>query len=156
MFIPIFVVWFFAYGRLCPRNNTNPLCTRREFYGFSYSHFACFLALGFLYPKDMAKWLLLGFLFEIFEYWLTKNPWAVERVGGYLSVGSHGESPGWFKRVGATEKKHENFIDECIGLEESPTDHTWHFSVGENLTNVIAFLIGRHLRAHYLLQAKPF
>jgi hypothetical protein len=144
MIIPLFILWVFIHGMACPRNNKNPCCVRTEFYGFSYSHLLFFILLGYLYPNDMVKYLTLAFLFELVEYWLTKNPNIVEKLGGYLSTAKHQESPLWFRKVYGNEKKYENFIDRSLGIE-SPTDHTWHFSLGENVTNVLGFLIGQYI-----------
>lgn len=144
MIIPLFIIWFFTLGRMCPRNNKNAYCVRNEFYGFSYSHFVSFIALGYLYPNDMIKYLTLMFIFELFEYWLTKNPNVVKNIGGYLSTAEHKESPLWFRKVYGNETKYENFIDKSLGIE-SPIDHMWHFSLGENVTNVIGFLIGQYI-----------
>jgi len=87
-------------------------------------------------------------VWEIFEYWLSMNPQIIRKLGGCLSI--HGDKgPIWMRRVYGNEPKHENFIDRMFGIQNS-TEHTWHYSVGENLTNVIGFTIGKYLRMRLL------
>jgi hypothetical protein len=90
----------------------------------------------------MIKYLTLGILWEVFEYWLSRNPKFIRRFGGCLSTESQ-ESPLWFKKVHGGEQKYENLIDRSLGIKNSP-EHTWHYSVGENLINLIGFLIGKN------------
>lgn len=142
MIIVLFVLWFFLHACMCPCDNKNPMCMRTEFYGFQYGHLFFFMLLGFLYPNDMAKYLTLGVLWEVFEYWLSMNPQLIRRFGGCLST-ERISSPLWFKKVHGGEQKYENFIDRSLGIKNSP-EHTWHYSVGENLTNFVGFLIGKN------------
>jgi hypothetical protein len=59
------------------------------------------------------------------------------------------ETPLWFRRVYGGKPKHENFIDRALGIKNSQ-ENTWHFSVGDNLTNVIGFLSGMYLKGRII------
>jgi hypothetical protein len=96
-----------------------------------------------LYPKQFWFWITLGAVWEVFEYWLSMNPEIVYKLGGCLSR-SDEETPLWFRRVYAGTPKHENFIDRFFGVHNSQI-HTWHYSIGENVTNVVGFIIGKFL-----------
>lgn len=142
----LFTLWFFLYAKKCPCTNTPDDCSRKEFYGFQYGHLFFFTVVGFLYPKQFKLWFSIGVLWELFEYWLSSNPELIRSFGGCLA--SHKDKdrgPLWFRKVYGGVPKHENIIDRFFGIKNS-TEHTWHYSVGENLTNVIGFWIGAYLR----------
>jgi hypothetical protein len=106
------------------------------------------MLLGFLYPKQFWFWIILGIVWEIFEYWLSVRPDIVENLGGCLST-SDEKTPLWYRHVYAGTPKHENFIDRVFGIKNSES-HTWHYSIGENLTNVLGFMIGKYLNGVYV------
>ena len=141
--ILLFIVWFFAYANKCSCKRKTEGCYRTEFYGFQYGHLLLYMLLGFLYPKQFWFWIILGIVWEIFEYWLSMRPDIVENLGGCLST-SNEKTPLWYRHVYAGTPKHENFIDRVFGIKNSET-HTWHYSIGENLTNVLGFMIGKYL-----------
>jgi hypothetical protein len=101
------------------------------------------MILGTLFPNQMWFWITLGALWEIFEFWLSSRPNLVKKFGGCL-YRSDEETPLWFRRVYAGTPKHENFIDRAFGIKNSQ-EHTWHYSIGENLINVVGFMIGKRL-----------
>ena len=142
--ILLFILWFFRYANRCPCDGSSKSCYRTEFYGFQYGHLFFYTLLGALYPDKFWFWITLGIVWEIFEHWLSMNPKLIRKFGGCLSI--HGDKgPIWMRRVYGNERKHENFIDRALGIQNS-TEHTWHYSVGENLTNIIGFTIGKYLR----------
>jgi hypothetical protein len=143
-----FATWFFLYANHCPCENTPDDCFRTEFYGFQFSHLFFFMVLGALYPKQFWFWITLGVLWEIFEYWLSSNPQIVKNFGGCLTK-SDQQTPLWMRRVYAGTPKYENFIDKLFGIKNSHV-HTWHYSIGDNLTNVIGFLLGKYIKERLL------
>ena len=146
----LFTLWFIRYGRRCPcdATATTTECYRTEAYGFQYGHLFFYMLLGALYPKQFWFWISIGVVWEIFEYWLSSRPDVVERLGGCLSPKQE-DTPLWYRKVYAGEPKHENFIDRALGIRNSQV-HTWHYSVGENLTNVVGFLVGAYLRNFFM------
>ena len=146
--ILLFTVWFLAYANKCSCKKETEGCYRTEFYGFQYGHLSLFILLGVLYPKQFWFWITLGALWEVFEYWLSMRPKLVQKFGGCLSE-SDEETPLWFRRVYANKPKHENYIDRFFGIQNSQV-HTWHYSIGENLTNVIGFMIGKYIKEKLL------
>jgi hypothetical protein len=143
LIILLFATWFLLYANHCSCEKTPDDCFRREFYGFQYSHFLFFALLGALFPKQFWFWITLGAAWEIFEYWLSSK-----KFGGCLYKSSE-ETPLWFRRVYGGKPKHENFIDRALGIKNSQ-ENTWHFSVGDNLTNVIGFLSGMYLKGRII------
>ena len=141
--ILLFTLWFFLYANHCTCDTPPDDCFRTEFYGFQYSHFAFFAVLGALFPKQLWFWITLGVAWEIFEYWLSSNPDVVRKLGGCLTK-SNEETPLWFRRVYAGQIKHENFIDRTLGIQNSQ-EHTWHYSVGDILTNILGFMTGMYI-----------
>ena len=142
----LFLLWFLLHAKRCSCENTPDDCCRKEFYGFQYGHLFFFTVLGFLYPKQFKTWIIIGILWEFFEYWLSSRPDLVRSFGGCLT--SHegkDEGPLWLRNVYGGKPKHENVIDRMFGIKNS-TEHTWHYSVGENLTNVVGFIIGSYIR----------
>jgi hypothetical protein len=139
--ILLFIVWFFAYANKCSCKKETKECYRTEFYGFQYGHLLLYTPLGAMYPKQFWFWIILGIVWEIFEYWLSMHPDLVQKLGGCLSK-SEEETPLWYRHVYAGTPKYENFIDKTFDIKNSHV-HTWHYSIGENLTNVIGFLIGQ-------------
>jgi hypothetical protein len=139
LIILLFTVWFFLYANHCSCEKPAEDCFRTEFYGFQYSHFIFFTLLGALFPKQFWFWITLGVAWEIFEYWLSSRP-----VFGGCLVTSDEQTPLWFRRVYGGQPKHENFIDRAFGIKNSQV-HTWHYSIGDNLTNVVGFLLGKYL-----------
>jgi hypothetical protein len=94
-----------------------------------------------MYPKQFWFWITLGIVWEIFEYWLSQREDIVYELGGCLSP-SDEQTPLWFRKVYGGQHKYENFIDTFFGIKNSSV-HTWHYSIGENLTNVIGFTLGQ-------------
>ena len=139
----LFTLWFFVHGMNCPCDKDVKRCYRTEFYGFQYGHFILYVILGAIFPRDFLLWICIGVLWEIFEYWLSSRPDVVRKHGGCLSSYDK-HTPLWFKKVHSGELKYENFIDKFFGIQNS-SEHTWHFSIGENLTNVVGFLVGKWL-----------
>jgi len=146
--ILLFIAWFFAYAKECPCKEKVNGCYRTEFYGFQYGHLFFYTFVGALYPKHFWFWITLGIVWELFEYWLSMRTDIVHELGGCLSS-SNQQTPLWFRQVYAGTPKYENFIDKMFGIKNSQV-HTWHYSVGENLTNVIGFLIGRYIKERLL------
>lgn len=142
--IVAFIIWFFLEANKCSCKKQIKDCSRTEFYGFQYAHFFFFIFLGFMYPDQFWFWIILGALWELFEYWLSKNPKIVNQLGGCLSKEGD-KGPLWMRKVYGNEQKYENFIDKQLGIKNS-TEHKWHYSVGENLTNILGFLLGRYLK----------
>ena len=141
----LFIIWFFNHGSVCSCKNSGHVCARTEFYGFQYSHLFFYMLAGLLYPDKMKFWLGMGVLWEVFEYWLSCNPKLVRKFGGCLThYEGRDKGPLWFRKVYGGKPKYENFIDRMFGIKNS-TEHTWHYSVGENLTNIIGFMIGQSL-----------
>jgi hypothetical protein len=143
--ILLFILWFFYYGKVCSCEKPNRICYRTEFYGFQYGHLMLSILVGFLYPKQLKLWMFLGVLWEIFEYWLSQRPDIICAHGGCLAhYKGKDEGPLWMRKVYGGKPKYENFIDRMFGIKNS-TEHTWHYSVGENVTNLVGFLIGSAL-----------
>lgn len=140
----LFLVWFLAYAQSCPCDTPTKTCYRTEFYGFQYGHLFFFTLLGILYPNKFRFWMLIGALWELFEYWLSSRPDIIQKFGGCLSS-SKEETPLWLRRVYADRLKYENFIDTYFGIHNSQK-HTWHYSIGENFTNALGFMIGMYLK----------
>jgi hypothetical protein len=147
LIIILFLIWFVAYANKCSCKKKTEGCYRTEFYGFQYGHLFLYMLLGAMYPKQFWFWIILGIVWEIFEYWLSMKPELVHEFGGCLS-NSDEKTPLWYRRVYAGTPKYENFIDKLFGIKNSET-HTWHYSIGENLTNVIGFLIGKYILKVY-------
>jgi hypothetical protein len=146
--ILLFMIWFFAQANKCSCKTKNRGCSRTEFYGFQYGHLFFYTLLGAMYPKQFWFWMTLGVLWEIFEYWLSMRPELVHELGGCLSE-SNEETPVWFRRVYAGKPKYENFIDEFFGIKNSVV-HKWHYSIGENVTNAVGFVIGMYINKNIL------
>ena len=142
----LFTLWFFKHGRDCPCETEHRReCYRTEFYGFQYGHLFLYILLGFLFPKDLWFWISLGIIWEIFEYWLSSRKDIIKCHGGCLTHHKgKNEGPLWHRKVYGGKPKYENFIDQMFGIKNSP-NHTWHYSVGENLTNIIGFYIGKKI-----------
>jgi len=102
-----------------------------------------------MYPKQFWFWITLGIVWEIFEYWLSQRMDIVRQLGGCLSP-SDEETPLWYRKVYGGQTKHENFIDQFFGIKNS-SEHTWHYSIGENLTNVVGFLLGQMIHKNIRL-----
>ena len=143
LIILLFATWFLLYANHCSCENTPDDCFRREFYGFQYSHFLFFALLGSLFPKQFWFWITLGVAWEFFEYWLSSK-----KFGGCLYE-SDEETPLWFRQVYGGKPKHENFIDRFFGIKNSQ-ENTWHFSIGDNLINVLGFLTGMYLKGRFV------
>lgn len=150
MIVPIlFLTWFVLHGRRCSCRDIREGCHRTEFYGFQYGHLFFFAFVGFLYPEAFTRWIALGVLWEVFEYWLSSRPDLVRAFGGCLTRHEgKDEGPPWMRRVYGGKPKYENWVDRIFGIQNA-TDHTWHYSVGENLTNAVGFLVGSYLRRRF-------
>lgn len=144
----LFILWFFHHGSACScKNDKEKCCYRTEFYGFQYGHLLFYTLLGFLYPKQFKMWISIGVLWEIFEYWLSSRKDIINELGGCLTdYKGMNEGPLWMRKVYGGKPKYENWVDSLFGIKNS-TVHTWHYSVGENLTNVVGFMLGRMLRS---------
>lgn len=145
----LFLLWFLYHGRSCPcaPEKGSGCCYRTEFYGFQYGHLFFYMLLGFLYPKQFGFWITVGILWEVFEYWLSSRTDIVRAFGGCLTHHEgKDEGPLWMRRVYGGTPKYENWVDSLLGIKNS-TVHTWHYSVGENLTNIVGFVLGRMLRS---------
>ena len=132
-----FVLWFFWYAKWCPCDEDTTHCVRRELYGFQISHFFFFALLGYLYPDRFWFYMILGALWELFEYKLSQNPEFIRGFGGCLSRRPkvNPDPLGVYRGV----PKEPNFVDSYLGIHNS-TEHTWHYSIGELLTNAAGFL----------------
>ncbi len=145
--IVLFTLWFLHHARQCSCKNQaeHPeKCHRTEFYGFQYGHLFLFTLLGAMYPDQFRLWIGLGVIWEVFEYWLSSRPDIVHKLGGCLTKSTK-STPLWFREVYGGVPKYENFIDRIFGIKNSQV-HTWHYSIGENLTNILGFLAGRYLK----------
>ena len=143
--VVLFIIWFFVYARICSCTDERFVCARTEFYGFQYGHLFFYTIAGMLYPDKFKTWIGLGFAWELFEYWLSSRPDIVKKLGGCLGrYEGRDEGPPWLRKVYGGKPKQENLIDRALGIKNS-TEHTWHYSVGENVTNVVGFLIGKYL-----------
>jgi hypothetical protein len=69
-------------------------------------------------------------------------------VNWWLPLPSDEETPLWFRKVYGGQQKYENFIDKLFGIKNS-SEHTWHYSIGENLTNVIGFTLGKIIHKNF-------
>ena len=144
----LFLIWFLHHGSSCScTSEKGAWCYRTEFYGFQYGHLFFYTLLGFLYPKQFKFWITAGIVWEIFEYWLSCREDIVRAFGGCLTHHEGmDEGPLWMRKVYGGKPKYENWVDSLFGIKNS-TVHTWHYSVGENLTNIIGFMLGCMLRS---------
>ena len=74
LFTILFLLWAYTLGKSCPHDKDTK-CTRYEFYGVQLNHFFLFLFLGYFFPSFFFTIQTMGILWELFEYYLDKNPY---------------------------------------------------------------------------------
>jgi len=151
-FIVLFILWVYSLKYACPCDNVEQsFCTRVEFYGVQYNHFVLFLLLGFTFPSYFYTFLILGILWELYEYILHLYPRLVyKQLGGCLMERPKNKhwNPPYFYYVYRDEPKYYNIIDRVFGIHNS-TIYTWHHSIAEIIPNIIGFLLGKYI--HHLV-----
>ena len=136
----LFFVWARSHGKACPCDRPSEYeCVRDEVWGFQMNHFYLMMIMGMIFPDRFWPFMIMGLLWEIWEWYITQYPEFVYKFGGCLTRrGVSSDKPG---RVYAGERKYHNPIDEALGLEH-PQWHTWHGSAAELVPNVLGFLAG--------------
>lgn len=149
-FIIIFIYWFISASWICPCNKKHEsICTRHEFYGVQFNHFYLFIILGFFFPSFFYTWMILGILWELFEFFLHLNPNIIKKyIGGCLSkppknyIHKHNKITSFY--VYKNIIKYYNPIDKFFGIKNSKL-HAWHHSIAELIPNFLGFIIGYYL-----------
>jgi hypothetical protein len=136
----LFFVWAKEHGESCPCNKPGEYeCVRDEVWGFQMNHFGLFMIMGMIFPERFWQFMLLGLLWEIWEWYISQYPEFVYKFGGCLTP--RGVASNKSGRVYAGERKYHNPIDEFLGLEH-PQWHTWHGSAAELIPNILGFMAG--------------
>lgn len=114
--------------------------TRFQYGGLSLSHFYLFTMLGMAFPDQFWPVQIMGFLFELSNYAVTKieSPTTKQMVLNIIG-GSFAPGHGYIAEV--------HWLDRLV-FGEYPTDHWWHPKVTDTIINVIGFLAGRWLISH--------
>ena len=146
LFIFIFIIWAIIIGYECPcKREGNNICIREEFYGVQLNHLILFIIIGLVFPSYFVFFMIVGVLWEVYEYILDHNEEIVnDYIGGCLS-----KKPLDFKYINTKSKsyifkgevKYLNPIDRIFKIKNS-TNHMWHGSIAELIPNVIGFSIG--------------
>ena len=144
----LFLIVMIITGIDCPckYKNARNECSRLEFYGVQYNHFIFFIFIGFMFPSYFFTWLILGILWEIFEYYLDKYPEIVfNYIGGCLSDSpknfDHNNNHPYYYTVWKDIPKYLNPIDKYFNIQNS-SKHGWHGSVAEIIPNIFGFAVG--------------
>jgi hypothetical protein len=158
LFIIVFILWSIKIGKACPcKTPSENICVREEFYGVQYNHLILFIIIGMIFPSYFYTFMILGILWEIYEFILDKKEdWVYNYIGGCLS-----EKPINFKHenhisdayIFKGDIKYLNPIDRFFNIKNS-TNHMWHGSVAELIPNLIGFGIGYSINR--LLQIYSF
>ena len=118
----LFFVWAWTHGRECPCDQPGEYeCVRDEIWGVQPNHFVLFMILGMMFPTRFWPFMFIGFLWEVWEWYITQYPGFVYKFGGCLT--RRGVASDLPRRVYAGERKYHNPIDEALGLEH-PQWHT--------------------------------
>ena len=152
IFIVLFILWSFSLKETCSCNNKYNGCVRLEIYGVQLNHFVLFLFLGVFFPDYFFTFLLLGILWEIYEYILHLHPNFVHNyIGGCLGKKERDQKSGplFYSYVYRDEEKYYNPIDRFFGIKNS-TIHGWHHSAAEIVPNVLGFIVGSFLSKHLI------
>jgi hypothetical protein len=149
----LFIGWVFNLGLECPCPSTrkNEGCMRYEILGIQPSHFIFFIIMGFFFSNYFYTFLILGILWEIFEYYLHKDSKFLKKLGGCLELPGKTKPKtrglGFGEIIYANRMKKYNAIDRFFGIKNS-TKHGWHHSVAEVLLNIAGFYVGSYLHNH--------
>ena len=152
LFTILFLLWAYTLGKSCPCDEDTK-CTRYEFYGVQLNHFFLFLFLGYFFPSFFFTIQTMGILWELFEYYLDKNPYIViNHIGGCLMSPpkdyNHKDNSILNYVVYKGIKKPLNPIDKFFNIENS-TIHAWHGSAAEIVPNILGFLFGYTLSSTF-------
>lgn len=143
----IFILWFFSFSKACPCNiKTNKKqCYRFEVFGVQLNHFYFFFILGYFFYEYFFLIQLFGIIWELFEYYIDKNPRLLNTFGGCLDRKPTKET--WHTKhlIYAGKEKHYNPIDKLFKIKNS-TRHGWHHSVAEVVANIIGFGLGAYYK----------
>ena len=129
LYIIVCVIIIFAYGRfrcLNIDNFTDPLengITNTSIDGWSFTHFAFYMLIGYKYPNTFVLTLILGILWELFETY----------IGIY--------EPKIFKNWGFCEGK--NMLSESHEMKNI-TKSWWYGKVSDPVINIIGFSLGSY------------
>lgn len=141
LFIILFLLWSIVIGKNCPCDKKSKyLCIRHEYYGVQMNHFILFIIIGFIFPSYFFTFMILGIIWELYEYILDHNEAIVNKyIGGCLSERPHNSLSKNYIFKGET--KYLNPIDRFFNIQNSK-NHMWHGSVAELVPNVGGFIIG--------------
>lgn len=114
--------------------------TRFQYGGLSFSHLFLFTMLGMAFPDQFWPVQLMGILFELSNYVVTKieSPTTKKQVLDIIG-GSFAPGHGYIAEV--------HWLD-CLVFGEYPTDHWWHPKVTDVILNAIGFIAGRWFILH--------
>ena len=150
----LFFIWFIYIALKCPCNvKTIKNCTRFEIYGIQLNHFIFFIFIGILFPSFFYTWMMLGIIWELFEFILDLYPnIVVNYIGGCLSYApknlnnNKDISKGVY--IYRNQKKYMNPIDNFFGIKHSKI-HGWSGSIAELVPNFLGFIIGSYINIFY-------
>jgi len=114
--------------------------TRLQYGGLSFSHLFLFTMLGMAFPDQFWPIQIIGILFELSNYAVTKikspdtKRWVLNIIGGSFAPGH-----GYIAEV--------HWLDRLV-FGKYPTDHWWHPKVTDIILNIIGFLAGSWLVSH--------
>lgn len=152
LIILLFLVYIFLVSQMCPCNNNNYLCTRKEFFGIQFNHIIFFIFLGYYFPSYFYTFQIFGISFELLQIYFDKYPNILfYNISGCLKnppLNYREEDNKIYNyRVYKGIKKPLNIIDEIFEIENS-TISLWHGSIAEIIANIIAFKIGYLLNTY--------
>ena len=144
MEVAFFIIWHYLHGLECPCDTETPNnCIRYEVFGVQPNHFLLFTLLGMFFPEKFWFYTIVGILWEVYEYFLQRNPRYIREVlGGCLTPQPENPRP---HVVYGGVPKYINPLDRWLGIPVD-TDNTWHPSAAEAVLNVLGLLTGIFLR----------
>ena len=150
----LFILWFIYICIFCPCNiKTIKKCTRFEIYGVQLNHLIFFIVIGIFFPSFFYTWMLLGIIWEIFEFILDLYPnIVIKYIGGCLSYppknikNNKNISKGVY--IYRNQTKYMNPIDRFFGIKHSKI-HGWNGSIAEVIPNILGFTIGSYINIYY-------
>lgn len=144
IFVGLFTLWFLSFKKNCSCPailGKKRGCYRYEVFGIQINHIYTFILLGYFYQNQFITIQTLGILWELFEYYIDKNPEMLKDIGGCLDDYPY-KSPNIIRK---NKQKYINPIDKFFKIKTS-TIHGWHYSVVEIIINILSFYIGSYLK----------
>ena len=147
----LFLIYILIVKYNCNCVNPNKYCYRKESYGIQINHAIFFMFLGIFFPSYFYTFVLLGIIWEFFEYLIHIFPSLFNLMQGCMINNNYPniKQKKYLFFVYKDEEKPLNIIDSFFNIKNSKT-HLWHHSIAEIIINIIFFIIGKSINKYYL------